>query len=51
MNTLLFYKIFWVSREENKYKQKYKQADKRHEAKDPCHFCNGGYPVYNRIEN
>lgn len=28
MNTLLFYKIFWVSREENKYKQKYKETDK-----------------------
>ena len=29
MNTLLFYKIFWVSREENKYKQKYKQTNKQ----------------------
>ena len=29
MNTLLFYKIFWVSREENKYKQKYKQTNNK----------------------
>ena len=29
MNTLLFYKIFWVSREETKYTQKYKQTNKQ----------------------